>query len=204
MIDILIKNKLFSDRMLLRNFHIKVCKGSFTVVTGPSGSGKSTLLNIIGLLDTDFNGEYVFDNTILSLSDKKHMHQLRKKYFGYVFQDSLINEKQSIKRNLMCAVDYNEQNQVSINMRNVLDMVGLNDLSRQTSVLSGGEKQRLSLARALIKEPTILLADEPTASLDLKNKKNIMNILFEYNKKGGTVIMITHDLELIDKKTWKL
>ncbi|EEW2750597.1 dispersin export ABC transporter ATP-binding protein AatC, partial [Escherichia coli] len=114
------------------------------------------------------------------------------------FQDSLINVKQNVTRNILCSVD--AQNIITARERinDILVSVGLSNINDNVSFLSGGEKQRLALARALIKSPSILLADEPTASLDIKNKKLVMNILSEYNKLGGTVVMVTHDLELID------
>lgn len=197
MINLRINYKMFSERILLKDTQVHIKQGSFTVITGPSGVGKSTLLNIIGLLDNDFDGEYFFRNWKLPHTDKRLLHDLRRKYFGYVFQDALINEKQSIKRNLMSAIDYNQHHMFSSDITNILNKVGINELNKPTSVLSGGEKQRLSLARALFKSPAILLADEPTASLDKKNKYNVMRILEDYNRSGGTVIMVTHDLELM-------
>ncbi|RWZ21519.1 ATP-binding cassette domain-containing protein, partial [Escherichia coli] len=118
-------------------------------------------------------------------------------YFGYIFQNSLINEKQSITRNIISSVDYNKKKEMQTRVIKTLNMVGLHDINRPTPVLSGGEKQRLALARAIIKEPEILLADEPTASLDKKNKIKIINILKDFSISGGIVVMVTHDLELI-------
>lgn len=171
MIELYIRNKFFADRKLLVNEHITIQRGTFSVITGPSGAGKSTLLNIIGLLDGDFNGQYIFNDKCLSFRNKREIYALRKEYFGYVFQDSLINEKQSVKRNVLSSVDYSNKKEAILNIEKILEMVDINGLSKSASVLSGGEKQRLALARALIKSPTILLADEPTASLDSKNRK---------------------------------
>ncbi|ENZ0047532.1 ATP-binding cassette domain-containing protein, partial [Escherichia coli] len=123
---------------------------------------------------------------------------LRNLYFGYVFQDSLINERQSLIRNILCSVDYSLQKEKKKMIGHLLSEVGL-DLNKEcSSVLSGGEKQRLALARALIKQPKILLADEPTANLDKRNKEKIMNILNSFNNDGGTIVMVTHDLELLN------
>ncbi|HFF1879146.1 TPA: ATP-binding cassette domain-containing protein, partial [Escherichia coli] len=121
----------------------------------------------------------------------------RRKYFGYIFQDSLINERQSIIRNLLCSVDYPQLPEARKHITHILKLVGLPNSNYLASLLSGGEKQRLALARALIKHPRILLADEPTASLDAENKIKVMNILKDFHKNGGTVIMITHDVGLI-------
>ncbi|EHM8973089.1 TPA: ATP-binding cassette domain-containing protein [Escherichia coli] len=197
MIDLYVKSKFFSDRKILDNLNIHLSPGDFLVLTGPSGAGKSTLLNIIGMLDVDFLGDYFFYGEKVNLRDTRILSGLREKHFGYIFQDSLINEKQSITRNLLCSVDYSKQNKVKGKIIELLDAVGLHDISRPTSVLSGGEKQRLALARALIKEPDILLADEPTASLDKINKKKVMNILNVFRSSGGIVVMVTHDIDLV-------
>lgn len=197
MINISIRSKFFSERLILKDLNINLIPGDFLVLTGPSGSGKSTLLNIIGMLDTEFDGEYIIDNNIIDLNNPVNTTFLRKKYFGYVFQNSLINEKQSITRNIISSVDYNKKKEMQTRVIKTLNMVGLHDINRPTPVLSGGEKQRLALARAIIKEPEILLADEPTASLDKKNKIKIINILKDFSISGGIVVMVTHDLELI-------
>ncbi|ENW0618223.1 TPA: ATP-binding cassette domain-containing protein [Escherichia coli] len=197
MINISIRSKFFSERLILKDLNINLIPGDFLVLTGPSGSGKSTLLNIIGMLDTEFDGEYIIDNSIIDLNNTVNTTFLRKKYFGYVFQNSLINEKQSITRNIISSVDYNKKKEMQTKVIKTLNMVGLHDINRPTPVLSGGEKQRLALARAIIKEPEILLADEPTASLDKKNKIKIINILKDFSISGGIVVMVTHDLELI-------
>lgn len=197
MINISIRSKFFSERLILKDININLIPGDFLVLTGPSGSGKSTLLNIIGMLDTEFDGEYIIDNSIIDLNNPVNTTFLRKKYFGYVFQNSLINEKQSITRNIISSVDYNKKKEMQTRVIKTLNMVGLHDINRPTPVLSGGEKQRLALARAIIKEPEILLADEPTASLDEKNKIKIINILKDFSISGGIVVMVTHDLELI-------
>ena len=198
MIRIKIRKKPIENIAILNNMDIEIKEGSFNIITGPSGVGKSSLLNIIGLLDNAFVGEYEFFGKKVEIKDNNITTYIRRKYFGFIFQDSLINVKQNITRNILCSV--NAQNIITARERinDILVSVGLSNINDNVSFLSGGEKQRLALARALIKNPSILLADEPTASLDIKNKKLVMNILSEYNKLGGTVVMVTHDLELID------
>ena len=198
MIRIKIHKKPIENRTILNNRTIEITEGSFNIITGPSGVGKSSLLNIIGLLDNAFIGEYEFFGKKVEMKDNNITTYIRRKYFGFIFQDSLINAKQNVTRNILCSVD--AQNIITARERinDILVSVGLSNINDNVSFLSGGEKQRLALARALIKSPSILLADEPTASLDIKNKKLVMNILSEYNKLGGTVVMVTHDLELID------
>ena len=198
MIRVKIHKKPIENRTILNNSTIEIKEGSFNIITGPSGVGKTSLLNIIGLLDNAFVGEYEFFGKKVEIKDNSITTYIRRKYFGFIFQDSLINVKQNITRNILCSV--NAQNIITARERinDILVSVGLSNINDNVSFLSGGEKQRLALARALIKNPSILLADEPTASLDIKNKKLVMNILSEYNKLGGTVVMVTHDLELID------
>ncbi|EEU9452379.1 ATP-binding cassette domain-containing protein, partial [Escherichia coli] len=197
MIKINIKSKEFRDRVLFKDISLSINKKDFVVLTGPSGAGKSTLLNIIGLLDREYTGDYHFLDEDIMLNNYANTLKIRREYFAYVFQDSLINEKQSIIRNLLCSVDFSFIAKARLRVPSILDLVGLSGRTGDASLLSGGEKQRLALARALIKQPNILLADEPTASLDKSNKVNVMNILKKFNQDGGTVVMVTHDLELI-------
>lgn len=198
MIRIKIHKKPIENRTILNNRTIEIKEGSFNIITGPSGVGKSSLLNIIGLLDNAFVGEYEFFGKKVEMKDNNITTYIRRKYFGFIFQDSLINVRQNVTRNILCSVDAQNIITAREKINDILVSVGLSNINDNVSFLSGGEKQRLALARALIKSPSILLADEPTASLDIKNKKLVMNILSEYNKLGGTVVMVTHDLELID------
>ncbi|HCA4490501.1 ABC transporter ATP-binding protein [Escherichia coli] len=198
MISIDIKKKKFEDKCLLKNISITIERNGFYVITGPSGVGKSTLLYMLGLLDTQYEGAYRLNNKYINTGDTISHLLIRKKYFGFVFQNSLINPNQSVLRNLLCSVDYSQLKVCSKHVDKIMDMVGLSGVTEKAAVLSGGEKQRLALARALIKKPKVIFADEPTASLDKNNKKLVMNILKNYQNTGGTVIMVTHDLELID------
>ena len=198
MIRVKIHKKPIENRTILNNSTIEIKEGSFNIITGPSGVGKTSLLNIIGLLDNAFVGEYEFFGKKVEIKDNSITTYIRRKYFGFIFQDSLINVKQNVTRNILCSVDAQNIITAREKINDILVSVGLSNINDNVSFLSGGEKQRLALARALIKSPSILLADEPTASLDIKNKKLVMNILSEYNKLGGTVVMVTHDLELID------
>ncbi|HBB0055145.1 TPA: ABC transporter ATP-binding protein, partial [Escherichia coli] len=176
MISLYINKKEFRDKTILSDTCIEIIEGGFYVITGPSGVGKSSLLNIIGLLDGDFDGNYIFYDKKISFSNYNSTQELRRLYFGYIFQDSLINERQDLIRNILCSVDYSLQNNRRHLVNHFLSVVGLSSRTESASVLSGGEKQRLALARALIKKPKILLADEPTASLDRENKEKIMDI----------------------------
>ncbi|ENN6795953.1 TPA: ABC transporter ATP-binding protein [Escherichia coli] len=199
MIKLSIEEKMFPDRVIISDFNISIQKNEFVVITGASGAGKSTLLNIIGLIDTSYHGRYILDGVDVSGIDYKRQLYLRGSYFGYIFQDSLINEKQTILRNLLSVIELKKQKEYNCVILNELEKTGLHGISPETSaaLLSGGEKQRVALARALLRKPKILLADEPTASLDNDNKIKIMDILLDYHNHGGTVIMVTHDTNLI-------
>ncbi|HBN0772452.1 TPA: ATP-binding cassette domain-containing protein [Escherichia coli] len=199
MIKLSIEEKMFPDRVIISDFNISIQKNEFVVITGASGAGKSTLLNIIGLIDTSYHGRYILDGIDVSGIDYKRQLYLRGSYFGYIFQDSLINEKQTILRNLLSVIELKKQKEYHCVILNELEKTGLHGISPETSaaLLSGGEKQRVALARALLRKPKILLADEPTASLDNDNKTKIMDILLDYHNHGGTVIMVTHDTNLI-------
>ncbi|KAE9950949.1 ATP-binding cassette domain-containing protein, partial [Escherichia coli] len=189
MIKLKINRKPIEHRTILDNKNIEIEEGSFNIITGPSGVGKSSLLNIIGLLDNAFMGDYIFFDKKVDIKDNNLTTYIRRKHFGFVFQDSLINVKQNVLRNHLSSVDYQNIKNARRKANSILTTVGLIDINDDVSFLSGGEKQRLALARALIKNPNILLADEPTASLDIQNKKLVMSILSEYNKNGGTVVM---------------
>ncbi|EFN8342440.1 MULTISPECIES: ABC transporter ATP-binding protein [Enterobacteriaceae] len=197
MIDLTIHKKTFAERVLFSDVKIRVEAGDFIVFTGPSGAGKSTLLNILGMLDMNYSGDYHFQGKSIKSLTSSQVSMIRKKHLGYIFQDSLINERQTIKRNVLCAIDYPLHKQMHNKINSTLNRVGLNNSNILASFLSGGEKQRLALARALIKNPSILFADEPTANLDRKNKINVINILSDFNSRGGTVVMVTHDTQLI-------
>ncbi|EMZ5229031.1 ABC transporter ATP-binding protein [Escherichia coli] len=199
MIKLNIKKKIFSGRVVISNLSIDIQNNDFIIITGASGVGKSTLLNIIGLIDTSYHGRYILDGIDVSKINHKNQLYLRGGYFGYIFQDSLINEKQTVLRNILSVIELKKQSEYSHVILNELKKVGLHNISPETSasLLSGGEKQRIALARALIKKPKILLADEPTASLDNDNKEKVMNIILNYYKRGGTVVMITHDTNII-------
>ncbi|EPF4902092.1 ABC transporter ATP-binding protein [Escherichia coli] len=199
MIKLNIKKKVFSGRVVISNLSVDIQNNDFVIITGASGVGKSTLLNIIGLIDTSYHGRYILNGIDVSKINHKNQLYLRGGYFGYVFQDSLINEKQTVLRNLLSVIELKKQSEYSHVILNELKKVGLHNISPETSasLLSGGEKQRIALARALIKKPKILLADEPTASLDNDNKEKVMNVILNYYKRGGTVVMITHDTNII-------
>ena len=198
MIRIKIHKKPIENRTILNNRTIEIKEGSFNIITGPSGVGKSSLLNIIGLLDNAFIGEYEFFGKKVEMKDNNITTYIRRKYFGFIFQDSLINAKQNVTRNILCSVD--AQNIITARERinDILVSVGLSNINDNVSFLSGGEKQRTAICRALIYNPDLILADEPTGNLDEDTALDITNILkkcaHETNK---CVIIITHSNDLV-------
>jgi putative ABC transport system ATP-binding protein len=185
---------------ILKNVNINIKKGEFVSIVGASGSGKSTLMNIIGVLDRQTSGEYTLDDIDISKINDDNLAQIRNKKIGFVFQNSnLIPRTNSLKNvelpMIYCGVDKKKR----VNRaKDLLGLVGVDDrLNHFPSELSGGQRQRVAIARALANDPDILLADEPTGSLDSQTGRLVMDIFHEiHEKQGKTIILITHDSEL--------
>jgi ABC-type lipoprotein export system ATPase subunit len=180
---------------VLRNINLEVKEGEFISVMGPSGSGKTTLLNIIGMLDAPSNGEYYFlDEPVHKMSEKK-LTDLHKTYIGFVFQSYHLIDELTVYENLETPLLYQK---VSANDRKgrvaeTLDrfkIVAKKDLF--PNQLSGGQQQLVAIARAVIAQPKLILADEPTGNLHSDQGKEIMELLKELNKQGTTIIQVTH------------
>lgn len=192
------------SQQVLDNVSLQIEEGEMVSIMGPSGSGKSTLLNILGLLDNQSDGEYYLDDiSTLNLSEKE-LAFLRNSKIGFVFQSfNLIKELTALENVQMSLIFSNmyrknndkfKKNEIRNKSMELLELVGLKEhKGKKPSQLSGGQQQRVAIARALVNEPKIILADEPTGALDQKNSKEIMNILLELNKKGKTIIIVTHD-----------
>ncbi len=169
-------------------------KGKFTVILGPSGSGKSTLLNLLGGMDRATSGTFIFDEELVTKFTDKELSAYRKDKIGFVFQFYNLVPSLTAKENIGIAANLVKNNK-EIDM--YLDQVGL--LHRKNNFpnqLSGGEMQRVSIARALAKEPSLLLCDEPTGALDSKTGDSILTLLKEVSRNGNTaVVMVTHNRE---------
>lgn len=169
-------------------------KGKFTVILGPSGSGKSTLLNLLGGMDRATSGTFIFDEELVTKFTDKELSAYRKDKIGFVFQFYNLVPSLTAKENIGIAANLVKNNK-EIDM--YLDQVGL--LHRKNNFpnqLSGGEMQRVSIARALAKEPSLLLCDEPTGALDSKTGNSILTLLKEVSRNGNTaVVMVTHNRE---------
>ena len=174
-----------------------VNKGEFVAIMGPSGSGKSTLLHLIGGLDQPTDGEVTLAGQPLSLLNDKQVTMLRRHHIGFVFQFFNLLPTLTTEENitLPLIIDGKNPRQFKDRLDNLLDLVGLTDRRRhKPDQLSGGEQQRVSLARALITEPEIVLADEPTGNLDSKTGTSIMELLrLSRDELGQTIVVVTHD-----------
>jgi len=180
----------------VRGISIDINKGDFLAIMGPSGSGKSTLMNMTGALDVPTSGSIFLEEKNIALMDESALAQLRGKKIGFVFQQFNLIQTLTAKENVMLPMIF--QNILSeereIKAAKILSEVGLGKrMEHKPGQLSGGEQQRVAIARALANDPDVILADEPTGNLDSKTGKEIMGMLDALNKKGKTIIMVTHD-----------
>ncbi len=191
--------KFYSNKVIktfvLRNINLEIKEGEFLSIMGPSGSGKTTLLNIIGMLDTPSNGEYFFyDEPVHKMKEKK-LSELHKTHIGFVFQSYHLIDELTVYENLETPLLYQKVkgNDRKGRVAEILDrfnMVAKKDLF--PNQLSGGQQQLVAIARAVVAEPKLILADEPTGNLHSDQGKEIMELLKELNKQGTTIIQVTH------------
>lgn len=195
LIEVISIRKSFDGKELFRDFNLNINKGEFVVITGESGCGKTTLLNMIGGLEPVTSGKIIVDG--LNITDVKNLKKYYRDIVGFVFQNFALVEQKTVKENLEMV---HPKGKTSISLEEVLESVGLEDvLSQKVYSLSGGEQQRIALARLRLKNCKIILADEPTGSLDRKNGNMVMDVLHKLNQEGKTVLMVTHDESLIEK-----
>jgi putative ABC transport system ATP-binding protein len=177
----------------LNGVTLNIKKGEWVTIMGPSGSGKTTLLNIIGGLDYASGGSIMIDNTKLNDLNNRLLTKFRREHIGFIFQQFHLVPYLNALENVMMA-QYFHSIAVESDAAEFLERVGLKDrLTHLPSELSGGEQQRVAVARALANEPEILLADEPTGNLDQMNGKMVLDLLESLHKEGHTIVMITHD-----------
>lgn len=178
---------------------LTVNKGEFVAIMGASGSGKSTMMNIIGCLDKPTEGQYYFEQTNISDFDKNEYAEFRNKKIGFIFQGFNLLPRTTAIENVEVPLLYSSQNKMSIaeiqdKSAAILKKLGLGDrLHHVPSQLSGGQQQRVAISRALINDPMVLIADEPTGNLDTKTSHEIMMFFRELNANGITVVMVTHE-----------
>ncbi len=189
-------NKSYGDKGVLKNFSIQIEDGEFIAIMGASGSGKSTLLNIIGCLESIDSGKLIIDGVDnIKVNSSKSNKILREK-IGYLFQNFALIDERTVRYNLEISLKYASLRKKEKNNRikEALKYVGLDGYEdKKIYELSGGEAQRVALARIMLKPCKIILADEPTGSLDPKNVEVVLNILKALNKEGKTVVIVTHD-----------
>ena len=192
MIEIKNLNKKFNDKVIFNNLNLTIEDGEMLAISGASGSGKTTLLNILGKLDKEYDGNIIIDNK--NLKTITQTNYLRNT-IGYLFQNYALADNLTVTRNLDFSLKYSDDKSLEAK-ENALEMVGLDPkeyLNKKIYTLSGGEQQRVALARLFLKSCSIILADEPTGSLDVKNRDIVLEILRKMNEHGKTVIVVTHD-----------
>ena len=186
----------------LASISFEVSKGEFVAILGPSGSGKSTLMNIIGLMDAPDSGEYFLDGENVVNTKEQRWARLRNEKIGFVFQKFNLIPKYSALYNvaLPLMTQGKSYRAAKVKARETLERVGLKDrLSHKPSELSGGQIQRVAIARALVGGRSLILADEPTGSLDQKTGADILDFMKELNSEGRTIVMITHDANIAER-----
>ena len=186
----------------LNDVTFSIEKGEFVSIIGPSGSGKSTLMHIIGALDTPTSGEYSLDGKEVSKLSDDELSDLRRDKIGFVFQSFNLLPRTTVLRNVMLPLLYTNttKKEREDRAKQALQYAGMEEskFHNLSNQLSGGQMQRVAIARALINNPAIILADEPTGNLDTKTSHLVMSALQELNKKGHTIILITHEMDVAD------
>jgi putative ABC transport system ATP-binding protein len=183
----------------LKSVSLDINKGEFVALMGPSGSGKSTLMNILGCLDTPSSGTYVLNGTNVSHMSDDALAEVRNQEIGFVFQTFNLLPRSTSLDNVALPLIYAGTSKKDRDARaaKALENVGLgNRMDHKPNELSGGQRQRVAVARALIKNPSIILADEPTGNLDTKTSIEIMGLLEEIHSKGNTIILVTHEEDI--------
>ena len=195
MISIKNLQKSYDDKVLFDNFDLEIPDGSFVVITGESGSGKSTLLNMIGGIEEPDGGSIKVDG--FDVTGRGNKREYFRDVVGFLFQNFALLENKTVKENLEMI---QKAGRSGMEINEALEKVGLKDvLNKKVYKLSGGEQQRIALARLMIKKCSLILADEPTGSLDKRNSDVVMSVLHDLNLKGKTVVVVTHDQDIVSR-----
>jgi len=186
----------------LRGVDLTVHKGEFVAIMGASGSGKSTLMNLVGCLDTATSGDYLLDGTDVSQLTRDQYAEIRNHRIGFVFQGYNLLSRTSAVDNVELPLFYDHSGRIEDSRGSAiraLERVGLGDrVDHEPNELSGGEQQRVSIARALVNEPAIILADEPTGNLDSRTSVDVMTVFQELNDQGITILLVTHEPDIAE------
>jgi len=183
----------------LRSVDIDIKTNEYVAIMGPSGSGKSTLMNLIGALDTPTSGEYILNGTDVSKMDDNRLAEIRNQEIGFIFQTFNLLPRYTALENVMLPLIYAGVSKAerAEKATTTLGEVGLSDrMDHKPNELSGGQRQRVAVARALVNNPSIILADEPTGNLDSKTSVDIMKLFGQIHKRGNTIILVTHEEDI--------
>lgn len=183
----------------LRSVTIDIKKNEYVAIMGPSGSGKSTLMNLVGALDTPTSGEYVLNGTDVSKMDDNRLAEIRNQEIGFIFQTFNLLPRYTALENVMLPLIYAgvPKSERAKKATTTLSDVGLADrIDHKPNELSGGQRQRVAVARALVNNPSIILADEPTGNLDSKTSIDIMKLFGQIHEMGNTIILVTHEEDI--------
>lgn len=186
----------------LNNVSLEIKQGEFVAIMGRSGSGKSTLLNILGCMDKASSGQYLLTNKDISQNDDDQLSHIRNERIGFVFQGFHLLPRLSALENVMLPLRYSKTSSQEDGKKRAIELlnrVGLSErINHMPNQMSGGQIQRVAIARSLINQPDILLADEPTGNLDSSISDQIMQLLTELNQSGQTIIMVTHEDDIAE------
>lgn len=186
--------KKYGEKTILDNVSLSIEAGEFVGIRGESGKGKTTLLNVIGLVE-DCKGEVLIEGKVVRYKDRKKVMKLLRDKIGYLFQNFALIDDITVYENLKIVMSKGEKQELREQVIDALEQVGLSEeyVDKEVCKLSGGEQQRVAAARIILKKCDIVLADEPTGSLDIKNAYIIMELLKKFNEEGKTIIIVSHD-----------
>jgi len=192
--------KSFDNKEIIKNFNYEFLDGKITAIVGKSGCGKTTLLNILGLLDTDYKGKVLYDGVLIT--NESQRTEFIRNNINYLFQNYALIDNETVEQNLLLALEYEKlsKNVKKEKINEALELVDLNEFNdKKIFTLSGGEQQRVALARVILKKGNIILADEPTGNLDAENTDKVMKILKKLKEDGKLIIIVTHSLSLANE-----
>jgi putative ABC transport system ATP-binding protein len=200
-LDKIVKNYYIGSIVVeaLRSVDIDIKNNEYVAIMGPSGSGKSTLMNLIGALDTPTSGEYILNGTDVSKMDDNRLAEIRNQEIGFIFQTFNLLPRYTALENVMLPLVYAGVSKTERfeKATKTLGEVGLADrMDHKPNELSGGQRQRVAVARALVNDPSIILADEPTGNLDSKTSVDIMKLFGHIHERGNTIILVTHEEDI--------
>lgn len=192
-------SKSFSRRKILDNISYKFENGYIYAILGTSGSGKTTLLNILGLLDNKFDGEIIINNK--NISKKSDNYEFRNQNIGFIFQSYYLIDSLNVEENIKMPLKYSKKEKKDDEyFKKIIEELKIENLiNENVNYLSGGEKQRIAIARAFINKPSIIICDEPTGNLDKENSLKVLSILKQFISKDKLIIIVTHDLFLANQ-----